>query len=65
MSDESKEKNMDAYEDKRGTHPNADEEYAEKIYDDDAPTPANFSEEHEVSHTGMKLQEDAASESQK
>ncbi len=33
----------------------SDEEYAEKIYDDNAPTPPQFKEEHEISNTGQDL----------
>ena len=34
-----------------------DEEFAEKIYDDKAPTPAEFKDEHSVSATGGEMQE--------
>lgn len=35
----------------------SDEEFAEKIYDDDAPTPPQFEEKHHVSVTGSELKE--------
>lgn len=35
----------------------ADEEFAEKIYDDNAPTPPQFEEKHHVSVTGSELKE--------
>lgn len=34
-----------------------DEEFAEKIYDDDAPVPQVFQEQHEISITGVELEE--------
>jgi hypothetical protein len=35
----------------------SDEEYAEKIYDEDAPTPPQFEEQHDVSYTGSEMKE--------
>lgn len=35
----------------------SDEEFAEKIYDDDAPTPPQFDEQHDVTYSGSEVQE--------
>jgi hypothetical protein len=36
----------------------SDEEFAEKIYDDDAPTPPRFDEQHGVTYSGSELKEE-------
>ncbi len=34
----------------------SDEEFAEQLYDDQAPTPAEFKEKHRISTTGGQLE---------
>jgi hypothetical protein len=33
----------------------SDEEFAEKIYDENAPTPHQFDNDHDVSYTGIEF----------
>lgn len=35
----------------------SDEEFAEKIYDDKAPTPEKFDEQHDVTYSGSDVKE--------
>jgi hypothetical protein len=52
-----KELNREAQRAADSKNVSSDEEYAEKIYDDDAPTPPKFDKAHDVSATGQELKE--------
>jgi len=58
MDEKLKELNAKEQERENQTNHGSDEEYAEKMYDEDAPTPPQFDDPHEVSHSGSELKEE-------
>jgi hypothetical protein len=57
MDKEQKEKNRKAQEAADRKHVASDEEFAERMYDENAPTPPQFQEQHDVTYTGEELHE--------
>lgn len=56
--DEIKERNRQAQQqENREAGAASDEEFAEKLYEENPPVPPQFQEEHSVSYTGSELKE--------